>query len=69
MHVAVIGGTRGLGNWIANFLKKKECQVTITGRNNLMGEAIASKMKLSYTSDNVKAVSQAEVVVVAVPIE
>ena len=69
MQVAVIGGTRGLGNWIANFLQKKGCQVTITGRNSLMGEAIATKMKLSYTSDNVKAASQAEIVIVAVPIE
>jgi len=23
MEIAVIGGTRGLGNWIANFLKKR----------------------------------------------
>ena len=69
MQVAVIGGTRGLGKWIANFLKKRGCQVTITGRNSLMGEAISSKMGVSYTSNNIKAASQANVVVIAVPIE
>ncbi len=69
MQVAVIGGTRGLGKWIANFLKKRGCQVTITGRNSLMGDAIASKMGVSYTSNNIQAASKAEVVVLAVPIE
>lgn len=69
MQVAVIGGTRGLGKWIANFLKKRGCQVTITGRNSLMGESIASKMGVSYTSNNIKAASKADVVVLAVPIE
>ena len=69
MQVAVIGGTRGLGNWIADFLQKRGFQVTITGRNSMMGETIASKMGVSYTSDNIKAASQANVVIVAVPIE
>lgn len=69
MQVAVIGGTRGLGNWIANFLQERGCQVTITGRNSMVGEAIASKMGISYTSDNIKAASSAKVVIVAVPIE
>ncbi len=35
----------------------------------MMGEAMASKMGVSYTSDNVKAASQAKIVIVAVPIE
>ncbi len=69
MQVAVIGGTRGLGNWIANFLKNKGCQVTITGRNTLLGEAIATKMGVYYTSSNTQAASSAQVVIVAVPIE
>ncbi len=69
MQVAVIGGTRGLGNWIANFLQRRGCQVTITGRNSMMGETIASKIGVSYTSDNIEAVSSAMVVIMAVPIE
>jgi len=69
MQVAVIGGTRGLGNWIADFLQKRGCQVTITGRNSLMGKAIAKKTGVSYTSNNVEAASRAEIVILAVPIE
>jgi prephenate dehydrogenase len=69
MKVAVIGGTRGLGNWIANFLSERGCPVTITGRNSLMGEAIANKMGVSYTSNNAGATSQAEIVIIAVPID
>lgn len=69
MQVAVIGGTRGLGKWIANFLKKKGYKVIITGRNSIMGEAIASKIGVSYTSDNIKASSDSDVVILAVPID
>ncbi len=69
MKVAVIGGTRGLGKWIAHFLNKRGCQVTITGRNSLTGEAIAGKMGVSYTSNNSKATSNAEIVILAVPID
>lgn len=35
----------------------------------MMGEVMASKMGVSYTSDNIKAASQAKIVIVAVPIE
>ena len=69
MQVAVIGGTRGLGNWIANFFQEKGYQVTITGRNSIVGEDIANKMGVSYTSDNIQAASHANVVIIAVPIE
>ena len=69
MQVAVIGGTRGLGKWIANFLKKKGYKVIITGRNSIMGEAIASKIGVSYTSDNIKASSDSDVVILSLPID
>lgn len=69
MQVAVIGGTRGLGNWIANFLKKKGCDVTITGRNEQVGMNTARKMGVKYTSHNIEAVIGAELVVLAVPID
>ena len=69
MQIAVIGGTRGLGYWIANFLKKKGCDVTITGRNSQIGRNIAKKMDVKYTSRNKEAASNAEVVILAVPID
>lgn len=69
MQVAVIGGTRGLGFWIANFLKKKGCNVTVTGRNTLIGMEAARKIGVTYTSNNVEAASSAEIVILAVPID
>jgi prephenate dehydrogenase len=69
IKITVIGGTRGLGNWIANFLKKRGCELTITGRNSMVGKSLAEKMGVKYTSNNIEAVLHADVVIVAVPIE
>jgi len=69
MQVAIIGGTRGLGNWIANFLKERGCNVIITGRNSLMGMEISEKIGVSYTSNNIEAASGADIVILAVPID
>jgi prephenate dehydrogenase len=69
MQVAIIGGTRGLGNWIAKFLKEREYEVIITGRNSMMGMDISEKIGVSYTSNNIEAASGAEIVILAVPID
>lgn len=69
MNIAVIGGTRGLGNWIAKFLTKKGCDVTITGRNSQLGMNIANRMGVKYTSNNQKAAHNAQIVILAVPID
>lgn len=69
MKVAVIGGTRGLGFWIASYLKGKEQTVTITGRDSLTGKSAAKDIGVFYTSDNQKVASESDVVVLAVPIE
>jgi len=69
MQVAVIGGTRGLGNWIATILKKKGYAVTITGRNSHVGLNTARKLGLTYTSNNKEAALLADVVILAVPID
>lgn len=69
MKVAVIGGTRGLGNWIAIFLGERGCEVIITGRNTMVGMETAKKIGASYTSSNIEAVKQAEVTILAVPID
>lgn len=41
--VAVIGGSRGLGKWIAKFLKKEGFKVTITSRDHEYGRKVAKK--------------------------
>lgn len=69
MEIAVIGGTRGLGNWIANFLKKEGCDITITGRDSGLGINIARKMGVKYTSNNIEAVTHSKIAILAVPID
>ena len=69
MEIAVIGGTRGLGEWIARFLKSRGLAVTVTGRDKTAGERVSKKLGVGYTSSNTIAASQADVVIVSVPID
>ncbi len=65
----MIGGTRGLGNWIAKFLQNKGLKVIITGRDKISGERTSKKMGVDYTDDNKIAASLVDVVIVSVPID
>jgi prephenate dehydrogenase len=69
LKIAVIGGTRGLGEWIARFLKSKGFDITVTGRDEIAGERVSKKLGIDYTSSNTSAASQADVVIVSVPID
>ena len=69
MKIAIIGGTRGLGKWIASFLSGKGFSVVVTGRNVVAGESVSKKIGVDYIQDNVKAASTADIVVIAVPID
>jgi prephenate dehydrogenase len=69
LKIAVIGGTRGLGEWIARFLKDRGFDITITGRDKVTGERVSKKLGIDYTSNNICAASQADVVIVSVPID
>lgn len=69
MKIAVIGGTRGLGSWIAEFLKNRDFDVVITGRDKISGERASKKIGADYTDDNITAASQSDVVIVSVPID
>lgn len=69
LKVAVIGGTRGLGKWIAQFLKDKDFSVVITGRDEIAGEKISKKLGIKYTSNNAEAVFNADIVILSVPID
>ncbi|MFY9638840.1 MAG: prephenate dehydrogenase [Methanobacterium sp.] len=69
MKIAVIGGTRGLGRWIATFLSGKGLDVVVTGRNRVTGESVSKKLDVEYTPDNINAASSADIVVVSVPID
>ncbi|KAF5069460.1 prephenate dehydrogenase [Methanobacterium aggregans] len=69
MKITIIGGTRGLGNWIARFLKNKGFDVVITGRNQVEGESVSKKLGVIYLQDNVEAASQSDVTIISVPID
>jgi prephenate dehydrogenase len=69
MKIAVIGGTRGLGRWIAEFLSNKGFEVLITGRNEITGKSVSKKLKVGFTQDNVMAASKADVVIISLPID
>lgn len=69
MKIAVIGGTRGLGRWIAQFLRARNFDLVITGRDEIIGKKVSKKLKVQYTSKNREAVSRADVVILAVPID
>jgi len=69
VKIAVIGGTRGLGRWIANFLAQKGLDVTITGRNITEGELVSKKIGTGYTNNNVMAAESSDVVIISVPIQ
>jgi prephenate dehydrogenase len=69
LKIAVIGGTRGLGRWIATFLSGKGLNVVVTGRNRVTGESVSKKLGVEYTPDNINAASSADIIVVSVPID
>jgi prephenate dehydrogenase len=69
LKIAVIGGTRGLGKWIATFLSKKGLDVVVTGRNEITGESVSKKLGVEYIPDNIKAASIADIVIISVPID
>ncbi len=68
-NITIIGGTRGLGNWIAKLLSKENFNVTITSRNKTSGEKIAQKLNVNYTDNNIESVKNADIIIFSVPIE
>jgi len=69
LKIAVIGGTRGLGRWIAAFLSGKDLKVVVTGRDSITGESVSKKLGVEYSQDNLEAASDADVVVISLPID
>ena len=69
LKIAVIGGTRGLGKWIATFLSRKGLDIVVTGRNEITGESVSKKLGVEYIQDNIKAASIADIVIISVPID
>ena len=68
-NVTIIGGSRGLGKWIATELSKDNFNVTITSRNKDSGEKVAEKINTKYNNDNIEAIEDADLIIFSVPIE
>ena len=67
-NMTIIGGTRGLGKWIAEHLKG-DFNITITSRSEATGSKIADELNVKYSHDNFEAIRDAEIVLFCVPIE
>ncbi len=68
MKIGIIGGTRGLGRTIAWYLKDFGFDVTVTGRDAIVGEQVSEDLGIKYSDDNKKIVQNSDIVIVSVPI-
>ena len=69
INITIIGATRGLGKWIANYLKKFNYNITITSRNPKEGKIIADKIQVDYSNNNIEAIKNANIIIFAVPLD
>ena len=67
-NMTIIGGTRGLGKWMAEHLRD-DFNITITSRNEESGRKVAEKLNVDYNNDNIDAVCDANIILFSVPIE
>ena len=68
MKIGIIGGTRGLGRTIAWYLKDFDFDVTVTGRDAIVGKQVSEELGIKYSDDNKKIVQNSDIVIVSVPI-
>ncbi len=68
VKVAIIGGYGAMGRLFAKVLKKHGAEVVITGPREERGKRAGREMGVRYEKDNKKAASEADVVIVSVPI-
>ncbi len=67
-NMTIIGGTRGLGKWLAEHLKNN-FNIRITSRDASTGKPVAEEIGVEYSDDNIEAIKDADIIVFSVPIE
>lgn len=67
-NMTIIGGTRGLGKWLAEHLKN-DFNIRITSRDESTGKAVAEEIAVEYSNNNIEAIKDADIIVFSVPIE
>lgn len=68
MKIGIIGGTRGLGRTIAWYLKDFDFDVTVTGRDSIVGNQVSEELGIKYSDNNKKIVQNSDIVIISVPI-
>ncbi|MFH1031177.1 MAG: prephenate dehydrogenase [Chloroflexota bacterium] len=68
MKVAIIGGSGKMGQWFVRFLREEGKEVIITGRNKTKLREAGKRLGVG-TATNIKAVKQADLVLLSVPID
>lgn len=68
MNMTIIGGTRGLGRWMAEHLND-DFAITITSRDKTSGQKVADELGVDYNDNNIEAIKDAEIILFCVPIE
>ncbi len=68
INMTILGGTRGLGKWLAEHLKD-DFNIRITSRDASTGKPVADEMGIEYSDNNIEAIKDADIVVFSVPIE
>ena len=67
-NMTIIGGTRGLGRWLAEHLKN-DFNIRITSRDESSGKPVAEEIGVEYNSNNIESIRDADIIVFSVPIE
>ncbi|WP_423792651.1 prephenate dehydrogenase [Methanocaldococcus indicus] len=66
--ISIIGGTDGLGKWLARFLKSRGFDVIVTGRDVKKGKKVEEELGVKFTNNNIEAAKKGDIVIVSVPI-
>jgi len=64
--VAIIG-TGGMGTWFARFFKSKGSRVTVSDRDQSRARLLANKIQVKWASNNIEAVRESDMVILAIP--
>lgn len=67
-NAAVIGGSGGMGRWLAQFLKEAGFKVTITGRRPNKTEATAKELNVNFSHSHETLTAESDIVAVTTPI-
>lgn len=67
-NMTIIGGTRGLGRWLAEHLNN-DFNIRITSRDESSGKPVAEEIGVEYSNNNIEAIKDADIILFSVPIE